>query len=204
MARLDASWVYPHGDPSVHLFDEAVRRWGLALPEGATVVELGCCETDFSRWLTEARPDVTLIGVDVHAPQDYRGAVLQQSAESVDFPPCDAEIALGALEHFGLGFYGDPVRETADVETIAHVADALKPGGWCYYDVPWTPETGYVTENRHFRVYDDGMLAARVTAGLMETHRAYAHGSTDVWQDARPEAPTVPFWYVIRRLEKAH
>ena len=43
---------------------------------------------------------------------------------------------------------------------------------------------------------------AAVGAMMVETHRAYAHGHTDVWQETRPEAPTVPFWYVIRRLVK--
>lgn len=206
MARLADTWVYPHGDPSVHLFDEAVRRWALALPPDAVVMELGCAETDFHRWLTQARPDVRLIGVDVHDCPGYGGEFRRQPAETVEQAPgsVDAVIALGSLEHFGLGYYGDPVQDDADAETMARVAEWLTPGGWCYYDVPWTPDRGYVTENRHFRVYDDVTLQARLTAGLLPVHRAYAHGHTDVWQDARPAAPTVPFWYCIRLLERAH
>lgn len=199
-------WQYPHGDPSVHLFDEAVRRWELTLPDGAVVVELGCCETDWHRWLTQARPDVQLTGVDPNACEGYRGVFIQGTAEAVDFRAgsVDAVVALGSLEHFGLGFYGDPICETADMEAVANVERWLKPGGWFYVDVPWTPERYYITENRHFRVYDDVALEERITGGLVEQRRAYAHGETDVWQDVRPGAPTVPFWYVIRLLEKAH
>jgi hypothetical protein len=202
---LMSSWQYVHADPSIHLFDEAVNRWALWLPLNAVVLELGCCETDFSKWLKFARPDVRLVGVDVNPCDAQRyDKVYHQPAESLDFPTgsFDAVIALGSLEHFGLGFYGDPINGTADCEVVALAERFLKSGGWLYYDVPWTPTQGYITDNRHFRVYDDEQLAERVTAGLIETHRAYAHGNTDVWQDERPSVPTIPFWYVIRRLEK--
>lgn len=203
---LRDTWTYPHGDPSVHLFDEAVKRWDLALPGGARVLELGCCETDFSKWLRQARPDVELVGVDVNQMHDsYCGAFLQQAAESCDFAPgfFDAAIALGSIEHFGLGFYGDPINDTADLEVVALLERWLTPGGWFYFDVPWTPETHYVTPNRHFRVYDDTTLQTRLHGGLQPVRRAYASGETDVWQDERPSAPMVPFWYAIELLRKA-
>jgi SAM-dependent methyltransferase len=206
MAHLAASWQYPHGDPSVSLFSEAVRRWALDLPIGAKVVELGCCETDFSKWLKAARPDLILYGIDPNVCEGYQGVWLRTTAEAADFDPAsvDAVIALGSLEHFGLGFYGDPVNDTADMEATANVERWLKPGGWFYYDVPWTPGTYYVTENRHFRVYDDAALRDRVTGGLDPTQAAYANGSTDVWQDARPVEPMTPYWYAVRLLEKGH
>lgn len=208
LTPLKDSWVYPHGDPSIRLFDEAVRRWGLALPQGASVLELGCAETDFHEWLCRARPDIACLdGVDVNPIGGYRGFFWQTPAESIRFnswkAKYDAVIALGAIEHFGLGFYGDPVNESADLETVALVESWLKPGGWFYCDVPWTPETHYVTENRHFRVYDDTTLQTRLTGGLVPKHRAFASGDKDVWQDARPSSPMVPFWYAIQLSEKA-
>ena len=203
---LRETWKYPHGDPSVSLFTQAVERWGMVLPGGARVLELGCNETDFSKWFRQARPDCELVGVDVNPSNEgFAGAFIQQAAETCDFEPgfFSAVIALGSIEHFGLGFYGDPVNETADIETVALVERWLKPGGWFYYDVPWTPAQHYVTENRHFRVYDDTTLQTRLHGGLRPRHRAYAHGTTDVWQDERPTAPMVPYWYAIDLLEKA-
>jgi SAM-dependent methyltransferase len=198
-------WTYAEADPSILLFDRAVKAWGLELPEGARVLELGCCETNFSHWLRRADPNVRLTGVDVNSMspnEDYKGLFVQSAAERCDFDPSsfEAVIILGALEHFGLGFYGDPVDEDADIKTLLKVADWLVPGGWVYYDVPWTPRTHYVTENRHFRVYDDFTLP--MVDGLTPTRRAYAHGETLQPHGPRPEQPVVPFWYVSRLLEK--
>jgi hypothetical protein len=203
---LTDSWRYPNADPSIHLFDEAVQRKWLEMPPDALVVELGCAENDFSQWLKQARPDVRLVGIDPSHVAGYAGEYRQEAMPQVVFETAtvDAVIALGSLEHFGLGFYGDPLCEQCDIATIERVEGWLKPGGWFYHDVPWTPGSYYVTENRHFRVYDDQALMERITGTLVETHRAYANGSTDVWQDARPGCPMVPFWYVIRKLEKQH
>lgn len=205
--KLSESFRYPHGDPSIVLFREAVGRWSLQLPRNARVLELGCCETDFSKWLKEARPDVTQIGVDVNLPSEYWGEFLHQAAENCTFDreTFDAVIALGSIEHFGLGFYGDGINDTADIETVANVEGWLKPGGWFYFDVPWTPQVGYyITENRHFRVYDDTALQTRLHGGLVPIQRGYASGDKDVWQDERPVLPMVPYWYAIELLEKAH
>lgn len=200
---LRAQWTYAEGDPSILLFDHAVQRWGLDLPAGARVLELGCCETNFSHWLRRADPTLRITGVDVNVPADFSGTFVQKPAESCDFDPSsfEAVILLGSLEHFGLGFYGDPKNEDADIETLLKVRDWLVPGGWVYYDVPWTPRTHYVTDNRHFRVYSDDTLPN--CEGLTPRGRFYAHGETNQPQGVRPEQPIVPFWYCARLLEKA-
>lgn len=197
-------WQYPHGDPSVHLFDCAVKDFGLNLPLGATVLEVGCNETDFSKWLLQADPTATVIGCDVNPSDGFVGEFRQQPAETLEIAPgsLDAVIGLGSIEHFGLGFYDDPINDTADMEVTAAVERWLKPGGWFYYDVPWTPSEGYITANRHFRVYDDAQLQARLTGGLQPMGRFYAHGETAKAQWARPASPISPFWYVVRWLRK--
>jgi len=201
---LRETWKYPHGDPSVSLFTQAVERWGMALRGGARVLELGCCETDFHEWFRRARPDCELVGVDVNLMSGYQGAFFHQSAESCVFEPgfFDAVIALGSIEHFGLGFYGDPINDTADMEVVALAERWLRPGGWFYCDVPFTPGTHYVTENRHFRVYDDETLQSRLVGGMTRERLAYATGDTDIWHDQRPAAPMVPFWYAIQLARK--
>lgn len=195
---------YPHGDPAISLFREAVQRWNLPLRPGARVLELGCCETDFGRYMHAA--DVALTGVDTRPCPEFNGdTFIQADASRPDlFPDAsfDAVVCLGSLEHFGLGYYGDPQGDTKDVDALANAARWVVPGGWVYYDVPWTPAEGFVSENRHYRVYDDYQIATRLTSTLVPQCRAYAHGETNAWQDARPTAPTVPFWFVIRHLRR--
>ena len=195
-------WSYPEGDPSILLFDRAVRAWSLDLPPGARVLELGCCENNFTYWLNRAEPSLQITGVDVNDPHEFHGTFIKGPAEAQTFAPksFEAVILLGSLEHFGLGFYGDPINIKADTITLEKISEWLVPGGWCYYDVPWTPDRPYITENRHFRVYDDATLP--MADGLFQKHRMYAHGETNAQQWTRPTVPLSPFWYVQRLLEK--
>ena len=197
------TWRYDHGDPSILLFDRAVKAGWIDLPPGARVLELGCCETDFSHWLLKADPTIQLTGVDVNVPQQFEGTFIRGSAEAQDFAPnsFEAVILLGSLEHFGLGFYGDPINDDADMLTMSSVQSWLVPGGWCYYDVPWTPAAHYITDNRHFRVYDD-ITIGMLNGGLTPLKRMYAHGETNAYQPIRPGVPATPFWYLQRLLEK--
>ena len=197
------TWSYPHGDPSILLFDRAVKAGWIDLPPGARVLELGCAETDFSHWLLKADPTIQLTGVDVNVPQQFEGTFIRGAAEAQHFKPSsfEAVICLGSLEHFGLGFYGDPLNIDADKQVIENASMWLVPGGWCYYDVPWTPDRHYITENRHFRVYDDPVIR-KMDNWLTPKHRMYAHGETNAYQPIRPDVPATPFWYLQRLLEK--
>jgi SAM-dependent methyltransferase len=44
--------------------------------------------------------------------------------------------SLNAVEHFGLGRYGDPVDPNACFKAMAALARVLKPGGRLYFSVP--------------------------------------------------------------------
>jgi len=198
-------WRYDGGDPSIKLFDRAVKAgWPMELPQGARVLELGCAETDFHARLLALRPDIRLTGVDVNDVPGYTGTFIRGAAERQEFAlsSFEAVILLGSLEHFGLGFYGDPENEHADAATLSLLRMWLVPGGWCYYDVPWTPHTDYTTENKHFRVYDDSQIRRRLTSNLRPVARMYAHGQTDEAQETRPDSPASPFWYLQRLLVK--
>jgi SAM-dependent methyltransferase len=206
-------WTYPHGDPSCKLWDYAVQAGWIDLPLGASVLELGCCETDWHKWMRQADPRLDLVGVDVNECPGYSGAFEREDAADW-WPVCadgnveqfDAVVLLGSLEHFGLGYYGDPSNETADAQAVSGAAHYLKPGGFLYYDVPWTPAEYYITANRHFRVYDDAALAERITpAGLTLERQAWAVGNPDPPPELiseRPTEPMVPFWYCVRLLRK--
>jgi SAM-dependent methyltransferase len=209
VASFRDRWRYEHGDPSIKLFDYAVKAGWIEQREGAVVLELGCCETDFSKWWKSADIGGYLVGIDINVPQGGHYDYFEQSDASTMWNQpnwFDAVILLGSLEHFGLGFYGDPISEDADCRTMQNVARWLKPGGWCFVDVPWTPESFYITDNRHFRVYDDAALRSRITGGLTVEREAWAVGHPDpppALVDERPDEPMSPFWYNVRVLRKA-
>lgn len=53
---------------------------------------------------------------------------------------CDSLSCLHALEHFGLGRYGDPVDFEGHIKGINNIKKILKPNGTLYLSVPIGPE----------------------------------------------------------------
>ena len=56
-------------------------------------------------------------------PEEWRGC-------------CDSLSCLHALEHFGLGRYGDPIDPFGHEKALQHLATMLEPGGRLYLSVP--------------------------------------------------------------------
>lgn len=54
----------------------------------------------------------------------------------VDDPGCDSLSCLHALEHFGLGRYGDPIDSRGFEKGFANMAVLVRPGGTFYLSVP--------------------------------------------------------------------
>lgn len=65
---------------------------------------------------------------------------------------CDSLSCLHALEHFGLGRYGDPVDIQGHVHGFAALTDILKTGGTLYLGVPIGPERIDFNANRVFAI----------------------------------------------------
>lgn len=193
------NWRCDSGDPALRLFTAAVARFGFDMPAGARVLELGCAETDWLERMHALNPGLTLTGVDQRWNRDPQGwAWVEGDATRRDlFPPrsFDVVVLLGALEHFGLGFYGDPIVEGGDILTMQNIVRWLEPGGLVYFDVPVQPRHS-ITENRHFRMYSPRTLTERLLVpGLEQLYRAYArHEPADEWCDA-PTEDVVPYVY---------
>ena len=197
------SWTYGESDPALMLFTAAIERFRLTFPPHSQILELGCAESD---WLERMRRwDATfeLVGVDARAHtlteaeriEIIEGDAMQQDLFAPEF--FDRIVMLGALEHFGLGFYGDPVSPDGDTRTMQNVAHWLRPGGLVYFDVPCQP-TFSIQENRHFRNYAPTSIRERlIVPGLQEVNRAYSlpepHAGT--WCH-EPTEPRVPYWFV--------
>jgi SAM-dependent methyltransferase len=70
--------------------------------------------------------------------------------ELVDY--CDSLSCLHALEHFGLGRYGDPVRFDGYLAGLDNLHKILKNGGKLYFSVPIGPQRVEFDSHRVFAV----------------------------------------------------
>jgi SAM-dependent methyltransferase len=65
---------------------------------------------------------------------------------------CDSLSCLHAIEHFGLGRYGDPIDLNGHVKGFNNLGRLLKPLGMLYFSVPIGPERIDFNANRVFAV----------------------------------------------------
>lgn len=174
------------------------------IPVGGRVLEIGCAS---GRWLAAAHaadPSLDLVGVDwrlglrkaavAAGPTLIEGDILAQPFAPASF---DAIVSLSTIEHIGLGHYhSDPKAEDGDVRTVALMRSWLTPGGYAYFDVPYTPEGFFLLRGTKCRCYDDAALAQR-----FGPHRVlgYTNCGGEAWidQPAANRADTArPYWYV--------
>ncbi len=80
---------------------------------------------------------------------------------------CDSLSCLHALEHFGLGRYGDPIDPHGDDKGIANLARLLQPGGTLYLSTPVGRERVVFNANR---VFDVRGLLERLRSHNLQLH----------------------------------
>lgn len=90
--------------------------------------------------------------------------------------------SLHAVEHFGLGRYGDPVDPSACFKAMANLARVLQPGGRLYFSVPIGVER--VEFNSH-RIFSPATIL-REFAGLRLVSFAAVDDAGDLHLDAEP------------------
>jgi hypothetical protein len=64
----------------------------------------------------------------------------------------DSVSCLHAIEHFGLGRYGDELNSNGDIEAMEHMYKALNDGGLCFVGFPVGKD--YLVWNAH-RIYGE-------------------------------------------------
>lgn len=95
---------------------------------------------------------------------------------------CDSLSCLHALEHFGLGRYGDPINPLGFVVGLQNMAKLLRAGGLFYLSVPIGKER--VEFNAH-RIFDPFSLARLAEAnGLLIKEFAWIGHSRAVIQSS--------------------
>lgn len=109
----------------------------------------------------------------------FRQADLMNQSESlVEY--CDSLSCLHALEHFGLGRYGDPIDPYGYAAGLGNMARILRPGGLFYLSVPIGRER--VEFNAH-RIFDPHSLVRLAAAsGLLLREFAWIGPSQTIIQ----------------------
>ncbi|HNY03011.1 MAG TPA: DUF268 domain-containing protein [Bacteroidales bacterium] len=97
---------------------------------------------------------------DVRPQSDVIRNVTLKQVDFMNIPDelvnyCDSVSSLHAIEHFGLGRYGDPVDAFGHLKGIRNIHRVLKPGGTFYFSVPIGRQR--IEFNAH-RIFDVGYL----------------------------------------------
>ncbi len=123
-----------------------------------------------------ARFQITTIDVRRRRSLLDREAVITCSAESLPFPneSFDVVLSLCALEHFGLGRYGDDIDLDADQKAFRHMVRVLKPGGHLIFTTTITRAERSLAFNAH-RIYDRRAIRAFCSGLLLVEERYFSH-----------------------------
>ncbi|WNO05822.1 DUF268 domain-containing protein [Rhodoferax mekongensis] len=96
---------------------------------------------------------------------------------------CDSISCLHALEHFGLGRYGDPVDANGHVRGFANMAKLLRPGGTFYLAVPIGREKVEFNANR---IFDPRSIIRLAQANVLSLQRLVVITNGSTVKDAQP------------------
>ncbi len=157
----------------------------LGLPKGAKILDFGCSESPVSLHL--ASLGYRVVCVDL-CPYPFTHPNLQ--FVQGDFLECgfldsefDAVIAISAVEHCGLGAYGDKPHARGDEEIIREMFRILRPAGRLLITVPY----GWAGATSWYRVYDRTTLASLLRSFKIAKAEYYVGMNRKVWRPAGEE-----------------
>jgi SAM-dependent methyltransferase len=163
---LAAKYYRPFRDVDAEQFWEAFEA-----PPSARVIEVGCNDSYVANMLQEMGYKVC--GVDLRPYGASGEGVMSHGCNyqfmQADFTTLDMNImngtfdvgvSISAIEHFGLGTYGEQPSPDADVIAMTKIYNLLKPGGTCYVTMPYAKD--FVVWGIDWRVYNEPSLRARI------------------------------------------
>lgn len=118
---------------------------------------------------------VTTIDVRERKSISENEAVVTCDAKNLELPDneFDVVVSLCALEHFGLGRYGDKFDLDADKKAFKEMIRVLKPNGRLIYTTTITRARPFIAFNAH-RVYTHEMLRDFCTGLICEEEKFYS------------------------------
>jgi len=142
------------------------------------ILDIGCCSSGVP--IALASRGFRVVGIDVN-PYPYphpnlravRGDAMRCpfAAES-----CAAVLAISAIEHIGIGHYGDPLAAAGDHATVQEIVRVLRPGGVVVITVPF----GRAMTTDVQRVYDPLRLT-ELLRPLTVVHVEHAWSRAGLW-----------------------
>ena len=95
--------------------------------------------------------------IDIRAIKSKVKNIVFRQADLMELPTdmtdyCDSVSSLHAIEHFGLGRYGDPINYYGHIKAINNITKILKNGGVFYFSVPIGPQRIEFNAHRVFSV----------------------------------------------------
>lgn len=146
---------------TVNDVDTAVFLDNFFAPYGANVLVIGAHDEPSANILADS--GFKVVGIDLRGydeelpPCNYTFL----KGDFCDLPPWfqaqsvgwfDAFVAVSAIEHFGMGAYGDRIDRYYDVVAMRKAWEYLRPGGRAFVTVPFGGH--YLEVLPHWRVYD--------------------------------------------------
>ena len=121
-----------------------------------------------------AHHQVTTLDIRKRQPLNSNETVITGDVKKLDLPDAkfDAIVSLCALEHFGLGRYGDEVDFGADETAFKEMVRVLKPGGRLIFSTTITRTSPSIVFNEH-RIYSKEMIDRFCSGLTCEDERYY-------------------------------
>lgn len=158
----------------------------LSLPSGSRVLDFGATESELSLVAASHGYDVTSVDLRTYPLEHPNLRCLVGPAEDLDDPaePYDLIVSLSALEHVGLGSYGEDTKTLdLDRQLVERFRSWLRPGGLFVLTVPYGRWEVTPTQ----RIYDDAHLDV-LLAGWDTLHRQVVRRrSATVWSPRRDD-----------------
>jgi len=139
---------------------------------------------------------ITSIDVRKRVTVSANEIIITGDAKKLDLPShsFDVVLSLCALEHFGLGRYGDEIDFHADRKAFAEMIRVLKPGGRLIFSTTITRAQPAIVFNAH-RIYNHEMLQAFCAGLICVEEKFYSHKTKGycLWG----EITTAPQWWDV-------
>jgi len=134
---------------------------------------------------------VSTIDVRSRTPISGNELAITGDAKNLNFPDCsfDAIVSLCALEHFGLGRYGDEFDLEADQKAFEEMIRVLKKNGLLIFTAPITKAQPAIAFNAH-RIYSYEMIKRFCANLICVEEKFYSHKMKGFcsWEEITAEA----------------